>query len=347
MHSGVKFNTCTFASDNRTNLMRNSLQHTILRLCLILMCILGISAIFMPWLYFPKADVSFYGYKADGVVTGFLFLVILITTLLTIERYKLHYLILSFIGLIGLLLAYITYRKMDAIEIERSIFTHENSLVVEALAGTQLGIGVYLSGIAGLAIFFLSILIFFEQYFFRKEATINSGVKKYHNGLLASLVLITILGYAFYHFGNKTIDENTIKTKIEANITSMGLALSEGRYDEFINYNHPLMVNSTGGKEKMTQAVKEALESMRESGSTLKTIKLKSISQVSHEGKNIQAILSQVVMYDTNGIETSDEQKMIAISEDNGDTFQFINITNKSKKDLIKFFPDLNQNLEF
>ena len=57
--------------------------------------------------------------------------------------------------------------------------------------------------------------------------------------------------------------------------------------------------------------------------------------------------LPNLSFFDTYGNESVDDQKMIAVSEDKGKSFQFINVTNKSKADIIKFFPDINENLKF
>ena len=80
---------------------------------------------------------------------------------------------------------------------------------------------------------------------------------------------------------------------------------------------------------------------------TIKSIKIKNIADIQQDGESIQALLIQSVIFDTYGNESVDDQKMIAVSEDKGKSFQFINVTNKSKADIIKFFPDLNENLKF
>ena len=53
------------------------------RILLVIFSILGIAAAFLPWLYFPKTDDTLYGYRVDGIVTGFLFFLILVTVLFT------------------------------------------------------------------------------------------------------------------------------------------------------------------------------------------------------------------------------------------------------------------------
>ena len=102
-----------------------------------------------------------------------------------------------------------------------------------------------------------------------------------------------------------------------------------------------------GGEAKMKELIDDTMNGLKEKGTIIKSIKIKNIADIQQDGESIQALLIQSVIFDTYGNESVDDQKMIAVSEDKGKSFQFINVTNKSKADIIKFFPDLNENLKF
>ncbi len=58
----------------------------IIRLIFIFLSIIGIGSTFMPWLYYPKANAVLYGYLSDGIITGFLYLLILIFAIYTYRK---------------------------------------------------------------------------------------------------------------------------------------------------------------------------------------------------------------------------------------------------------------------
>ena len=82
------------------------------RYILMLFSALGISATFMPWLHYPKNDVIFYGYLADGILTGFFFTTCLIYLLVTRKKEHLNKIIISMMGIFGFILAYGAYNKI-------------------------------------------------------------------------------------------------------------------------------------------------------------------------------------------------------------------------------------------
>lgn len=301
----------------------------------------------MPWLYFPSVEEYFYGFRADGVVTGFLFLVILATVLSTIKKSQINTVLLSIIGLLGLLLAYITYSKILKMEISRENFTHDNVLVIQALAGTQLGIGVYLSGIAGIGVFLTSIFTLISNKYFKNNVIESAVSKNYLRIAVISLILILVLGFSFYSYNNRPLDENTVRSNITSNLDAMSLALLDGEYEQFVAYNHPVMVLATGGKVKMEQAIKESIVALNRNGLIIKDINLKTVNTIKQDGKKVQAILTQEVIFDMEGAEKSDSQQMLAVSSNNGKSFKFINISGKKKEEITKYFPGVLKDIIF
>jgi hypothetical protein len=127
----------------------------------------------------------------------------------------------------------------------------------------------------------------------------------------------------------------------------MGKALANGDYSSFIDYNHPVMIQSFGGKEKAISLIRAAMDKLKSSGTKIKDVSLADIYDIKHEADNIQAIITQQVIYDENGKNKTEIQKMIAVSDNGGAKWHFININGKTKAEMLKYFPDLNTNLKF
>lgn len=311
------------------------------RVIMLFFSTLGIIAVFLPWLFLPKTGDAILGYRADGIVTGLLFLIILLYTATAFRRPKLSYYTIGGLAGLGLLLFYITLDKILSMEATISNYHEENPLLATSLAGIELGLGVYLSGVAGAGIFLTAIAIAIEQIIYKGADRKSSPIHNYHKGVIGLFLLLAIGSVGFMWWYSRPVDLTILQSKIAQEVTQVGDALSQADYNKFIAYNHIIMVNSLGGKDKMKSLIEDTVHGLKENGTTIKAIELDSISDLKQEARTIQAVLIQSVIFITDGTESKDVQKMLAVSNDKGKSFQFINITNKSRQDIIKFFPDL------
>ena len=263
------------------------------------------------------------------------------------KKYKLPTYLIAIIGLLGCLLSFMCYYKMIDMAFQQKNFSSDNILLATAMAGVKLGSGVYLTGITGVGILLTAVGIFIEQVLYKKTtlATLETG--RYYKIVVGFLLIIGISLFAWIGVNNRPVEDSIVKSSIESEVLQMGNALSQADYDKFVEYNHVIMVNSMGGEAKMKELIDDTMNGLKEKGTIIKSIKIKNIADIQQDGESIQALLTQSVIFDTYGNESVDDQKMIAVSEDKGKSFQFINVTNKSKADIIKFFPDLNENLKF
>jgi len=323
----------------------------ILRIFIILFALLGISASFMPWIYFPKSDTSLHGYKADGFLTGIVFLIILFIFFFNFKKAVLSRFATLFSIVMGALMAFLAYYKLVKFEESTLNFNFENPLVGAAFAGVQPGIGVYIMGIAGFGVFLLTMLLIYNQNAvnLNKENTRVSAKSKTVLYLIISSVVIFILLVFYFRWSNnsKPVIAETLRPVLSAEIEKMGKTLFEAKYSEFVDYNHLIMVQSLGGKNKMIEMVQSSMQGLKESGTILKDISLSDIYDIRKEGRNVQVVMTQVLLYENNGIENTEIQKMLAVSEDNMNSWKFINITGKTKAEMQTFFPSLNKDLQF
>lgn len=294
----------------------------------------------------------FYGYRADGAVTGIVFFLIFIFSVYTILKKSYNPVITIICGLFGLLMAYLAYHKIMAVEAEKLTYTHINPMVSAAFAGAHQGIGLYVLGIAGVGIF-LSVFTLITDQKLNRSA---DGLPLFTWGKFLSpryLIpfFVIVIGFAatflYYDKTRPVITLESIRPVINADVSKMGESLSNGEYDRFIDFNHLIMVQSLGGRAKMKELIKSTMEGFKEKGTTISRIDLQDIVNMAVDSKIVQAIITQKVYYHTEGHDVEDLQKLIAVSNDYGATWQYINITGKTKADMIKFFPELNPTLEF
>lgn len=249
-------------------------------------------------------------------------------------------------------MAVVSYSKIQELEAEKLNFKTDNPMIAIATAGFHQGIGIYIFGIAGLGVFLTILVAYLYKVYSNKSIDTNQSldgynlILKYVRYLIILAMLIISLVFIFEN-KHKVISKESLRTVMTNQVEIMGKALARGDYNSFIEYNHPVMIQSYGGKEKTISLLRSTMEELKKTGTSIKDVSLSDIYDIVYEGKNIQAIITMKVIYSGTQNEKTEIQKMIAVSDDGGTKWHFINIEGKTKAEMLKFFPYLNQNLKF
>lgn len=302
---------------------------------------LGIMSTMLPWVYYPKVDDALYGYHGDGVVTGFIFLLISIFSLFVFLKKRIHLVFWIITLFLGILNSVIYYTKIADFNEEKASHIVENPILAAATAGYELGSGVYLLGFC--SIIFTALLPSLYMYFNKKKSESKLPISI---SLVIGLLVFTYITNPQFNYKSR-ITKVELTPVLAKEIRAMGTALINEDYSTFANYNHPTMVENYGGRKNLFDLLKANAEAFKEANIIIKNIELGEISEIVQDAGSIQVLLTQKITFITNGVEKEDLQKMIAISKDKGNSWSFININNNSKEELLKFLPQLNTSLQF
>lgn len=315
---------------------------------MIIFAVLGITATFMPWLHYPKGDAVFYGYIGDGLVTGLVFFIWLVYLLFTIKQNTVAKIPNILIGLSGFFLAFIAYSKIINIKIEKLEFSTENPLIALATAGFHEGTGVYILGIAGLGLGISALFSFTSPFIFKK---LNGNIEKSFSSKspvwVTILLFVACVGCYFLLKNTENIADDEIKVAITTSVASMSHAFEKGKYEDFVSFMHPTMIQSFGGRQKTLELLNATNQSFINQDTKIKDVRLGDVLDIQQMDGSIQAVISQIVTYDVSGEEKNEMQKLIAISEDRGKSWKYINIGSKSKDEIFRLFPFINPKLAF
>lgn len=312
----------------------------------LLISIVGIIATFLPWVYYPKGDTKLYGYLGDGVITGFVFLIVIIFSIVEIIKRK-NITSLKYINaFLSFLMVIMALSNIKDIEFEKTNFETDNPFIGAAFAGFTQGSGLYVLGLAGLGVLILSLI---GLYVGNKnpEASYNKKLKIY---VPISILLVVMGAFLINRQGlsfNTAPNEEQMHEIFQRDVENMGKCLINRDYECFVNYNHPMIVQSYGSKEKMKELVNGAMHTYRDMGGEYKEIKFVDIQQVEHKGQNIQAIINQDVTIFKDNENVNERQRLLAVSEDKGVTWYYINLNGMTKEKISDFYPAFNPNLKF
>ncbi len=155
-------------------------------------------------------------------------------------------------------------------------------------------------------------------------------------------LIIPMLAFAFTLNGFAQTENKNLNQQLQE---MKGYFLAED-YQSFANYTYPKILEMMGGKANMVSATKQAMEQMKSQGFEVVGLRFKDGSKVLKHDGEMQYSLLQVMTMQTPQGKVEAEYTLIAISEDGGDNWTFMDTSNKPKATMLKYFPNLHPDID-
>jgi hypothetical protein len=151
-----------------------------------------------------------------------------------------------------------------------------------------------------------------------------------------TLILILASSLSFSQTENKNLNSQLGERK--------KFLLAED-YVNFANYTYPKIIEMMGGKSNMVKATKQGMNKMKNDGFIFTDLSFKNPSELLTKDGELQYSLTQQIIMKTPRGKIESEYTLIAISVDNGLNWKFIDTSGKDKETMIKYFPNLHDEI--
>jgi len=158
--------------------------------------------------------------------------------------------------------------------------------------------------------------------------------------MIRKTILYLVLSFAFvaaYPQNHETV----IKTQA----MEMAKAMLRKDYDGFMKYMHPKLIELGGGKEKMRPYMDTLTNKMKGFGAEIKKITIGHPYKVIEYKNELQSTLPQTTEVAIFSGSILIETTLIAISQDQGKNWWFVDRLMYNEKELKKTLPDLSPDL--
>ena len=129
---------------------------------------------------------------------------------------------------------------------------------------------------------------------------------------------------------------------LQQQVNVMGQAFLKGDYKTFADYTYPGLLKMMGGKDKMETVMKGIMDGMKSSGMKFNKISFDAPGKIVKVGKQLQGTVIQhldIKLTKGGAVSTS---ALIAISDDDGDRWTFIDTQGKDIAAVKKAFPEIS-----
>ena len=137
----------------------------------------------------------------------------------------------------------------------------------------------------------------------------------------------------------------TENENLNTQIKEMKEYLLQGDYENYTNYVYPKIIEMMGSKKNMVVATENGINNMKAGGLSILDLKYKNPSKFFEKENELQCSLTQVTVMQTPNGKIEKENAFIAISDDDGQNWTFINTDNKDKETVLETFPNLHSDI--
>ena len=144
---------------------------------------------------------------------------------------------------------------------------------------------------------------------------------------------------------NSQTTKNEYENKIQEQGEKMAKSLIENDFNSFSNYTHPKIIEMIGGKEQLVKTLEKGMKEMRSEGIEFISITIGNPSQIYKIESELQCTVPQSIEMKVPDGRIVANSTLIAISNDNGKNWYFIDTEKKDIQTLKKIVPNLSEKL--
>lgn len=129
------------------------------------------------------------------------------------------------------------------------------------------------------------------------------------------------------------------KIKDEANKSAQ--ALMSNDLETVIRYTYPLIIEKMGGKERAISTLQQSYAQMQTSGVKFESVTIGNPAQIEEDGSLMHALVPQTIQMKVPDGRLIQDGYLLAISENGGEQWYFLDATNLTDAILSQVFPTL------
>lgn len=158
-------------------------------------------------------------------------------------------------------------------------------------------------------------------------------------------LLLSLLITGFIRAQNGNTDTVGAAVNLKSAAQKMAGFLTRGNYTEFIKYMHPRALQMAGGKDKIIAMLQASSEQSNSQGFTIDSVCIGDPLPIMYAGKELQGLVPEKIILKIKQGKLVTTSYLLAVSDNKGKTWYFIDTSNKTLAQLQTVLPSLSNQL--
>lgn len=159
------------------------------------------------------------------------------------------------------------------------------------------------------------------------------------------LLLISFFTVVTLYAQSNKADSATAASNLKSAGEKMVHLFVEKNYDEYVKFVHPQIIKLSGGKDKMIDAIKNSLKEIEDEGFAFNKVSIGTPSEIISTTADMESVVPQILELKAQGGLMVATSYLLAISNDKGKTWYFIDTSGKTLDQMKTIFPQLSNKL--
>ncbi|PZR13165.1 MAG: hypothetical protein DI539_19435 [Flavobacterium psychrophilum] len=153
------------------------------------------------------------------------------------------------------------------------------------------------------------------------------------------------MAFSFSPAQSTTPDSTSESAHLVSAAQKMGQLFIDKKYAEYIKYVHPKIIKMIGGPDKMVETLKKSIKQTEDEGFTFNNVTFGAPSKIIHTNVDLQAVVPQIIELKAKNGRLVSTSYLLAISNDKGKGWSFVDSSNKTLEQLKSVLPSLSNDL--
>lgn len=132
---------------------------------------------------------------------------------------------------------------------------------------------------------------------------------------------------------------------VKKDAQAVSAALLKGDYETVVAHTYPKAIEIAGGKTKMLQMLTTGLAQMKQQGFAFESITMGAPGKFYKAGSEIHCLVPESIVMKTQQGRFRGESNLLAVSQNQGKTWTFLDLNAGSIKAIDQIFPKFNHSL--
>lgn len=132
---------------------------------------------------------------------------------------------------------------------------------------------------------------------------------------------------------------------IDADVANMKKALESKDYNTLVDYTYPAVIEQMGGKEAMVKVIESGFTQLESQGVHFRSVEFGAAGKVYKAGDQLHALVPQKIVLAVQGGSVTASSHLLAISQDNGNHWSFLDTSQLDKEAIKGLLPNYNDEL--
>lgn len=161
-----------------------------------------------------------------------------------------------------------------------------------------------------------------------------------------NIILVSVFSLlAFASTAQQTIDQKSVAANVTRDANAMASLLNTADYKGFLEYMHPVRVQAGGGEAKMISQLEAQYAQVKAKGVVIKGTTFEQPTEIVKSKNELQCTISQQTELKPRKGRVITHTTLIAMSNDNGKNWKFVDTNSMDIALIRKMFPNLSSKI--